>query len=68
MARTRFSELRDDVVAMPGGSERLADLLDGLLLLRQLAGPDPAARAAGRLGVTTLDQPDVSTGDGGAHE
>lgn len=30
-------------------------LLDGLLLLRQLAGPEPAARAARQLGVTSSD-------------
>jgi AcrR family transcriptional regulator len=32
-------------------SEAAIALLDGLLLLRQLAGPDAAARAAARLGV-----------------
>lgn len=49
-------------------AEAAIALLDGLLLLRQLAGPDAAARAAHRLGVTTLDLSDVSAGDRGTHE
>lgn len=34
-------------------AEAAIALVDGLLLLRQLAGPAAAARAAGRLGITT---------------
>lgn len=33
-------------------AETAVALLDGLLLLRQLAGPDAAARAAGRIGIS----------------
>jgi hypothetical protein len=40
MARTKFSELRDDVVAKPGAPERLAALRDETLRR------DPALRAS----------------------
>ena len=57
MARTRFSELRDDVVAMPGGSERLADLraetLEEIRLYELRHGEAISqAELAGRLDVT----------------
>lgn len=46
------SLLPGDAPTARAEAEACLALLDGLLLLRQLAGPEVAARAAGRLGLT----------------